>query len=260
MGNIFLGIIITISGLLFGSFYACMGYRIPNKISTVKKRSFCPKCKKQLKWYMNIPVFSYIFLRGKCGFCKEKINPVYLAVELTSAFLFFLAFELYINTNPIDLSSFFLAIVLTSALMITIVSDFMYYYISDRVILVTLISAVLIRYISSGASVTLKFIISGVIMFAIMLLIKFIGDKILKKESLGGGDIKLVGVIGICIGLMPSFISLALASVFGLIFALFAKSDNKAGIVPFGPFLLLAALVCLYFEGPLGHFIKTFIS
>lgn len=260
MNNTILGIFIVLLGLAMGSFYACMGYRIPNKISTVKERSFCPKCKKQLKWYMNIPVFSYIFLGGRCAYCKKKISLIYPAIEISSAFLYFLAFELYINTAPVYYLNFFLALILTSAFLITSVSDFIYYYISDRVVLCTIVFSLTIKYIFLGFTETLYSILAGVILFAVMLLIKFIGDKIFKKESLGGGDIKLVGAIGCIIGIVPSLISLFIASVFGLIFALFAKSDNKSGIIPFGPFLLFASLLCLYFETPLNFFIENILG
>ena len=75
-------IIFIVFGLVFGSFFSCMGYRIPNKISVIKPNSFCPKCKKELKWYMNIPVFSYLFLGGKCKYCQEKISLMYPLVEI----------------------------------------------------------------------------------------------------------------------------------------------------------------------------------
>ena len=81
-------VFIFITGVCLGSFYACIGYRIPNKISTVKPSSFCPNCKKSLKWYMNIPLLSYIFLKGKCAYCKEKISITYFLIELTTGILF----------------------------------------------------------------------------------------------------------------------------------------------------------------------------
>ena len=85
MGNIGLMFLVVILGLCIGSFSACMGYRIPNKISTYKERSFCPKCKKKLKWYMNIPLVSYIMLGGKCAYCKEKIEDIELSISVYDA-------------------------------------------------------------------------------------------------------------------------------------------------------------------------------
>ncbi len=259
MSNSLLGVIIVILGLVMGSFFACIGYRIPNNISIVKGRSFCPKCKTPLKWYMNIPLFSYIFLGGKCAYCKEKISIIYPIVEITSAFLYFLAFEIYLNTLPVDYLSFLLAITLSSAFLITIVTDFTYYYISDRVILFSLIFILVIKYYLLGFNTTLISILSGLFMFLLMLAIKFIGDKVFKKECLGGGDIKLVGLIGVSIGLVPGLFAIFIASIFGLIFALFSKSDNKNGIVPFGPFLLLGSIICLYFSQYLSYFIDIIL-
>ena len=253
------GILVFILGLIMGSFSACMGYRIPNKISTYKKRSFCPKCKKQLKWYMNIPIISYIFLKGKCAYCKEKISLVYPIVELTSAFLYLLAFETYINTNDINIYAFLVMITFSTAFLITTVSDFMYYYISDRVVLISLIIIILLKYFFLGFEVTLNSIISAALLFALMVFIKYCGDKIFKKESLGGGDIKLMGLIGAAIGFVPSLICLFVSSIMGLIFSFFAHSDDKSHIIPFGPFLLISAILCFYFSNYIEYFLETIL-
>ncbi len=253
------GILVFILGLIMGSFSACMGYRIPNKISTYKKRSFCPKCKKQLKWYMNIPIISYIFLKGKCAYCKEKISLVYPIVELTSAFLYLLAFETYINTNDINIYAFLVMITFSTAFLITTVSDFMYYYISDRVVLISLIIIILLKYFFLGFEVTLNSIISAASLFALMVFIKYCGDKIFKKESLGGGDIKLMGLIGAAIGFVPSLICLFVSSIMGLIFSFFAHSDDKSHIIPFGPFLLISAILCFYFSNYIEYFLETIL-
>ena len=259
MNKVVLGIFITLLGLAIGSFSACMGYRIPNKISTYKKRSFCPKCKKQLKWYMNIPVISYVLLGGKCAYCKERISIIYPAIEIVSAFLFFLSFELYLNTEPISVYLFLISLVIIVMFLITSVSDFMYYYISDRVVLISLILILVFKYYFLGLDELISAIVSGATIFALMLFIKFCGDKIFKKESLGGGDIKLMGVIGATIGFIPSLITLFLSSLLGLVFSLFAKSDDKSHIIPFGPFLLIGALMCFYFSEPISYFIENIL-
>jgi leader peptidase (prepilin peptidase)/N-methyltransferase len=260
MNNLFLGIIVFLFGLVMGSFSACMGYRIPNKISTYKKRSFCPKCKKQLKWYMNIPLLSFILLKGKCAYCKEKISLFYPIVELTSGLLYLLAFEIYINTKVIDLYSFLLLITLSTAFLITAVSDFLYYYISDRVVLITLIITLVLKYIFLGFDATLNAVIAAVCMFSLMMFIKYCGDKIFKKESLGGGDIKLMGAIGAVLGFVPSLVALFVSSLLGLLFSLFAKSDDKSHIVPFGPFLLISTIICIYFSYYIDYFLEIILK
>ena len=207
-------VFIFITGVCLGSFYACIGYRIPNKISTVKPSSFCPNCKKSLKWYMNIPLLSYIFLKGKCAYCKEKISITYFLIELTTGILFLISYMIFgLNYQLI------VVLTLISALMVSLVTDLKYYYISDRVIVV------------SSILVALTYL-------------KFLGitTKIFKKESLGDGDIKLMILIGLTLGVFNSFISLFISSVTALIYTiLFIK--KKDSLIPFGPFLLIGAIV-----------------
>ena len=92
-----------------------------------------------------------------------------------------------------------------------------------------------------------------------MLFIKFIGNKIFKKESLGDGDIKLMGIVGIAIGLTGSFVSLFIASIVGLIFSLIVSHKNKEGIIPFGPFILIGALITMYFSNIIMPFINNLL-
>ncbi len=252
--EIYIMFIIFIFGAVFGSFFCCMGYRIPNKVSLSKPGSYCPKCKKPLKWYMNIPLFSFIFLKGKCAYCNERINFIYPACELVTAILYLCA---YINFGFTP--EFYTAIVISSALMVTIVSDFIYYYISDRVVLISIVSLIIINYISLGLNETFYSLISGIGMFLIINAIKLLGDKVFKKESMGGGDLKLMGMIAIAVGFLNSFFVLFFASVFGLLFALFTIKKNKDGIIPFGPFLLIGALVVLYLNEPINNLLINFI-
>ena len=200
---------------------------------------------------MNIPVFSYIFLRGKCAYCKEKINLIYLIIELLTGFLFVLAY-LFFGFEE----EFFLLIILSSIFVVTIVSDFIYYYISDRVLLLGIILILITKYIFGDIFTALNSLLSGLIMFLLMLLIKLIGDKIFKKESLGGGDIKLMGVIGSAIGVIPAMFSIMLGSMIAIPFALISLKNKENGIVPYGPFLIVAAIILIYFKFPFNNFLN----
>ena len=142
---------------------------------------------------------------------------------------------------------FWLCTIISSMLMVTVVSDFMYYYISDRVLLIGAISSVVVSYIFNDFNYVFTNIFSGVIIFIIMIVIKLIGNKLLKKESLGDGDIKLMGVLGIMIGLTNSLITLFIGSIIALVFSIILIKRNKEGIIPFGPFLLIGALITVYF-------------
>lgn len=230
-------VFIFITGVCLGSFYACIGYRIPNKISTVKPSSFCPNCKNSLKWYMNIPLLSYIFLKGKCAYCKEKISITYFLIELTTGILFLISYMIFgLNYQLI------VVLTLISALMVSLVTDLKYYYISDRVIVVSSILVAFTYLKFLGVNSFLSHILSGALMFILMYLLKIITTKILKKESLGDGDIKLMILIGLTLGVFNSFISLFISSVTALIYTiLFIK--KKDALIPFGPFLLIGAIV-----------------
>ncbi len=234
--EILISVYIFILGVMLGSFYACISYRIPNKISIIKPRSFCPKCKKPLKWYMNIPLFSYIVLHGKCAYCKEKISPSYFITELITGLLFLLTYLVCGFTRH-----FFILIVLFSVLIITCNTDFKYYYISDRVILIGTLLMLLIRVIYKDNII--PYLVNSAILFTFMLIIKLIGDKIFKRESLGGGDIKLMLLIGLTLKMKDALPSLALSSILALIASIFILRKNKEGIIPFGPFLILGTII-----------------
>lgn len=248
-------IIVIVVGLMLGSFYACIGYRIPNKVSIVKPRSYCPQCKKQLKWYMNIPIFSYLFLKGECAYCKKEISIVYPAIEIFTVILFLLAYLVF-GFSP----KFIIVVVLSSVFLITLVSDFIYYYISDRVIVTGLVLLIINSLIFIGFKETMYSAINGAVMFVIMYIIKIIGDRVFKKESLGGGDIKLMALIGFSLGIISSMCTIILGSIIALPFALITlKQKKKEGIIPYGPFLLAAALIIIYCNAPFQVFL-TFVG
>lgn len=242
-------LIIMVLGFVLGSFYCCIGLRIPNKISIINPPSHCPKCKKKLKWYMNIPVLSYLILGGKCAYCKKQISLLYPFIEMFTAILFVISFVKYGFSLE-----FFLLIILCSVLVITIVSDFLYYYISDRVVIIGLILIFLVNFIYNGTSGLITSLISSLVMFLIMLMVKVLGDKIFKKESLGGGDIKLMALIGASNGIIPSVCGIIVSSMIALPFALFVTKKDK-DIIPFGPFLLLGGVIFLFFKSPINNFL-----
>ena len=240
---------LVLVGAIMGSFLGCMGYRIPNKIKTTYPSSFCCFCKKPLKWYMNIPIFSYIIQGGKCAYCKKKIGSIYFICEVVGAIMFAVNYILF-KFNM----EFFIATVLTCVLIVTLVSDFEYYYISDRVLVLSVIALITIYFIFDKSNLLMR-IVSAIVLFCLMYAIKLFGNVIFKRESLGDGDIKLMGVIGLSLGFLNSFVSLFFASVTGLIFSLITLKKNKEGIIPFGPFLIIGALLVLYFSNIITPFI-----
>ena len=252
------GFIITwlvIFGSIFGSFLACMGYRIPNKIKTTFPSSFCADCKKPLKWYMNIPIISYIIQGGKCAYCHKKIGFIYFFCELLCAILFGLNYYLF----KFDLN-FFVSTILTCMLIVTIVSDFKFYYISDRILIIGGMLLILVSFVFMDTNDAIMRVVSGIIMFVVMFGIKIMGNRMFNKESLGDGDIKLMGIIGLSVGLLNSFVSLFFGSLTGLIFALCTIKKNKEGLIPFGPFLIIGALIVVYFSGYITPYLEELFA
>ena len=233
--KIWYSLLMLVLGLVLGSFYACVGFRIPNKISILKPGSHCDHCKKRLKWYMNIPVISFIALKGRCAYCKEKIDVSNLYVEMFTGWTFMMSY-LYFGWSM----ELIIALTLISALSITAVSDFKYYYVSDRVIVISL-AIILGTYIYFLKFSEYKnYLIGMVVMFVIMLLVKLIGDKIAKRESLGGGDVKLMLLVGLSLGIINGLVSLFLASIYALIATLILREKYNEGLIPFAPFILIA--------------------
>ena len=253
--KIFYTVVIFIFGLLFGSFFIVVGWRVPKGLSIVKPGSFCPKCKHKLRWYELIPVFSYLIQGGKCRSCKARIAPFYTITELFTGILFALSYW-FLGFS----FEFIIAVITASFFSIVLVSDINFLIIPDQFTLIISAIVVILRLVLVGAEDAIFSLIYGIGAFVIMYLLMILGNFILKKESLGGGDIKLMGLIGVTVGFIPSLICLFISSVFGLIFSLLAKSDDKTHIIPFGPFLLFSALLCFYFAEPLKYFIEEILK
>ncbi len=245
-------IIVFLYGLLLGSFYNVVGYRIPNNLSIVRPGSFCPKCKHKLKWYELIPVLSFLIQGGKCRKCKCKISLFYPLIELLTGILFAVSYYIFGFTME-----FVIAILIVSFLVIVIVSDFNYLIIPDEVTLIFSILSVTVQLIMNF-NVGITSIIYGLFLFLLMFIIMIIGNKIFKEESLGGGDVKLMFFVGTVLNvtnpillsdlstltnLMNGFFEIFLSSCLASPFALFSFFSKKGRIIPFGPFILLAALI-----------------
>lgn len=243
-------ILCFILGLVFGSFFNVVAYRLPNNMSIVKPGSFCPKCKHKLKWYENIPLFSYILQLARCRSCKAKISVFYPTIELMTGLLFALSYYLFGISEM-----FFLAIISSSFLVIVIVSDCKYMIIPDEVTLVASILVLILRIIYNPFTEIFYYLISAAALFSTMYLLMLAGNKIFKKESLGGGDIKLMFFSGLVLGFAKGLLTIFLASFIALPISLFFYYRNKDNIVPFGPFLLLALLIIIIFRFDLTTFL-----
>ncbi len=227
-------------GMILGSFYNVVGWRLPKGESIIYPPSHCPNCNHQLKILDLIPVFSFILQRGKCRYCKNKIAWYYPVFEFLCGVIFMLCYLVF-GITPELLK----ALTFVSMLIIIMVSDFNYMIIPDEVLLFFGCLLALEIGIIDGYKVLISSLINGLIAFVAMYLLKVLGDFMFKKESMGGGDIKLMFIFGLVLGAPLAIISIFIGSLVGLPISLILLSKNSEHIVPFGPYLSIGAIIIL---------------
>ena len=246
-------VLIFIIGAIFGSFYLVWATRLPKNEDIIKSRSKCDICNHELKWYNLIPIFSYIFQKGRCPYCHNKINPENILVEIITGLLFLICYILYgISYN------FFIGLVIISLLILIFISDFKYMVILDSTLVVASILVIIIKLYYLGLKPTLYSIICGIIIFLFMYLVQKIGNFIFKKESLGGGDIKLSFVIGLILNLRLSLITLIFSTFLTLPYAVAALILNKDHRFAYGPFLV-GSLLMVFLESEKFKILFSFL-
>lgn len=249
-----LEVYIFIIGLLFGSFYNVVGMRLPNNESIVFPGSHCEKCNHKLKWYENIPLLSYILLGGKCSNCKSKISVWYPAIELFTGMLFLISYYIF------GLSyEFAIAIIISSLVSIIFVSDINYYIILDSPIIIGSILIIIIKLLSTSLKDTLISFGSGILIFAIMYGIMLLGNLLFKKESLGGGDIKLSFIAGLVLGPKLGIFYIIFGAFLAFPYAIYVTIRNKDNMLPFGPFLISSLLIIYLDYEFFVNFINTLL-
>ncbi len=228
---------VILFGFIIGSFLNVVIYRIPLKLSVVKGYSFCPKCNKRLTILDLVPLFSYIFLLGKCRYCKEKISFRYPLVETLNA-LFYLLIYLAYGFSVETLIYFIVSSCLVSLSFIDIDKKI----IPDRFQIIIGICAIILLIFSNNIS-PLDRVIGLFIISVPFLIIALFG-------GMGEGDVKLFAVCGFLIGwkliLLSMLISSIVAAIVGIYLMIVKKADKKSEI-PFGPYIALAVLVSILF-------------
>jgi leader peptidase (prepilin peptidase)/N-methyltransferase len=246
-----------IFGLCIGSFLNVCIYRLPNSKSIVFPPSACPACEEPIRFYDNIPILSYILLRGKCRACKTNISLRYPLVELMSGLF---AFSIYLKFGAsLDalITYCFLA-----ALITVIYIDIDHWIIPDSItlpgILVGLAASFFIHKISFVDSV-LGVLIGG----GTLWIVAFGYQLLMKKEGMGGGDIKLLAMIGAFIGWKGVLLTIFLSSLIGTIANIPGMLLSKKFFnykLPFGPFIAIAAIVDVFFgQEIIALYVNTFL-
>ena len=160
-------VLIFIFGLVFGSFFTVVGERLPDNKSIIKPASHCPNCLKKLKWYELIPLISFIFLKGKCRNCQEKIPVLYPIMELLCGLLYLLSFIIFGISFE-----FFCLILISSLLIIIFVSDIKYNIILDSPLVISAILFIVLEFIYFDYKQVLISICYGFTIFTVLFLIK----------------------------------------------------------------------------------------
>lgn len=235
-------IILFVLGTIFGSFYYVVGSRLPKNESILSPGSHCEYCDHSLNWYELIPVVSYLIQGGKCRKCKKHIPFTYVLVEIVTGLLFAISFYLY------GLSfEFFVSLILFSLLILIFISDFKYMIILDSPLIISSMLILSLKWYYFGTKTMLLSLASGLIIFFLMFGVLKLGNLIFKKESLGGGDVKLAFVIGITLGFKLSLVALIFSSFLALPYAIAVVYFGNKKELPFGPFLVAALTIVFLF-------------
>ncbi len=241
------GLIVFIFGSIVGSFLNVCIYRLPKGESIISPPSHCPHCKKHIPYYYNIPLLSYIYLRGRCRFCRGPISFRYFAVELISALSFLFLF------NHFSLSLIFIIMsLLVISLIVASFIDLEHELIPDVITLPGLGIGIIISFILphlQGTGVHLlalrKSVLGSVVGAGSIYAIGLLGKAIFKKESMGGGDVKLLAMIGAFVGWEKVLVTFFVAPLFGSVVGIILKLKEKKEHIPYGPYLSLAAVISI---------------
>lgn len=232
---------IVLIGLVFGSFLNVLIWRIPKDENVAFPASHCPKCKTPLKFYHNIPLFSWLFLRGKCAFCHEKISVQYPIVELLSGIIFG---AVYIK---LGLSFMALMIALSFSFLLTLsVIDYYYKAVPDSMNLLALTTAISAATSLQGFALNFQNALLFVGGFA---LLRFYLSYFIKKEALGEGDLMVAGTMGAMLGIQLGLMSIFVAALLALpVMMIMRNETDESKMVPFVPFLALALFIVYIFD------------
>ncbi len=241
--TIYYTIVFFLMGTVFGSFYNVVGYRIPKGESIVSPPSHCPKCNHKLTAWELIPILSYLFLGRKCSSCKVKISPFYAFFEFFTGILFGASYLLFGMSLEL-----LIALVFLSTLVIVIISDYQTMIIADEVLLFGIVTISILLLFKGGFDLLLSSMISGFIAFFFMWAIKLFGDYVFKKEAMGGGDVKLMFLFGLYFGYEMALFAIFLSAFIGLPISLVILILKKDNVIPYGPFLSLAAMVITFLQ------------
>ncbi|MCK4256351.1 prepilin peptidase [candidate division WOR-3 bacterium] len=221
-------------------------YRLPRKLPAGLSLSKCEECGKRIQWYDNIPVLSYIILKGRCRYCRASITIRYPLIEVTTGLIFMLTFYQFgISIRTLSFLILFLFLLAISFIDLD----------TNRIPDVLTLSCMIIGFGLSFWTITwFRSIIGIVTGIGLLYIFAIVGKWVLKQDAMGGGDIKLLGMIGSFLGPIGVLLTLFFGAVIGLVVSVPMKRRK----VPFGPFLSAGAFIYVFWGEKLIKFIWNF--
>ncbi len=243
MEKILMYIWVLALGLSIGSFLNVLIYRLPRKVKIGLGRSFCPNCRSTIKFYDNIPVLSYLILGGKCRRCRADISARYPIVELLNAAVYIYYYWQYGLSWQMAVFAF-----LSSVLIAIIFIDLEFQLIPDRLTIPGMVIGLAASLLPSGIGIVSS-VIGLLVGGGVLYLVALLGDWLFKKESMGGGDIKMTAMLGAFLGWQKIILIFFAGAVIGLIVSViamyFSKKVRSTRMIPFGPFLAAGAFLAI---------------
>lgn len=236
-------------GLFIGSFLGVVVERVPKGRSIVTPPSHCKRCKKTLKWYDNIPVISYVFMKGRCRFCKVRLSLFYPGIELLTAVMFVFA-TLYLSSNIYHLL-FYLYII--ASLIVIFFIDLKHEIIPSEIVYPAIIVTFLYIIINTKYLILSSFAAAiGALLFFLFIFL------VTRGKGMGFGDVQFVFLMGLLLGFPAIIVALYMAFLTGgavsLILILWRKKKLRGSTLPFGPFLVFGTFFALFFSKILVNF------
>lgn len=229
----------TLVGLMIGSFVNVLTLRLPAGESVVSPGSRCPSCKTPLRWYHNVPLVSWLALRGRCAFCRHPISWQYPAVEASTAAIWGLHAWALGPTPETARAVVFLTLLLAIA-----VADIRFYIIPDELSLGGAVLGLVLALLPQGPTLV-QSLLGAAVGGGVLWLVAIVGTWAFRKEAMGGGDIKMMAMIGTFLGWRGALLSIFLGALAGtLVFVPLAWKTDK--LVPFGLFLALGAALAYH--------------
>jgi len=241
-------------GLCFGSFLNVCILRLPRDQSLLRPRSTCPNCKQPIAWRDNIPLFSWLLLRGKCRWCHNPISKQYPLIEALVGVLFGVSVLAYGTTLHAVAAALFGTILLGIA-----ITDARHYIIPDEFTWGGLVIGLLLA-LGGGVHGFLMALLGAAVGFVLLWLVGMAGTWVFKEDAMGGGDVKMMAMVGSFVGWQGVLLTVFAGAALGSLIFVPLSIKKKKRLVPFGVFLAVGAAVTFVFGAAIvswyGHFLR----